>query len=69
MTAKHAKRAVRLYERGLTIDEVVERVGYSFRSIRRMLHANGVAVRERGGGKRVVADKWLEQAIFDGCVI
>jgi hypothetical protein len=51
MSPEDAKRAVRLYERGLTIDQVVERVGYSFSTIRRMLHANGVAVRERGIGR------------------
>jgi AraC-like DNA-binding protein len=42
----------RLYQRGLTIDEVVDQVGYSFSTVRRMLHANGVAVRVRGVGKR-----------------
>lgn len=52
MTSEDAERAVRLYERGLAIDQVVEQVGYSFSTVRRMLHANGVAVRERGGGKR-----------------
>lgn len=52
MTSEDAERAVRLYERGLTIDEVVEQVGYSFSTVRRMLHARGVAVRERGIGKR-----------------
>lgn len=53
MTHEDAKRAVRLYERGLTINQVVDQVGYSFSTIRRMLHANGVSVRERGGGRRV----------------
>lgn len=52
MTPVDAERAVRLYVRGLTIDQVVAQVGYSFSTIRRMLHANGVAVRERGGGNR-----------------
>lgn len=52
-----AGRAVRLYERGLTIKEVVAQVGYSFSTIRRMLHANGVAVRERGIGKRIAPDE------------
>jgi len=51
MTAEDADRAVRLYERGLTIKQVVGQVGYSFSTIRRMLHANGVVVRERGVGK------------------
>jgi hypothetical protein len=52
MTPEDAERAVRLYERGLTIDQVVDQVGYSFSTIRRMLHVNGVVVRERGIGKR-----------------
>jgi hypothetical protein len=57
MTPEDAGRAVRLYERGLTIKEVVTQVGYSFSTIRRMLHANGVAVRERGIGKRIAPDE------------
>jgi hypothetical protein len=52
MTPEDAEWAVRLYERGSTIDQVVAQVGYSFSTIRRMLHANGVTVRERGGGRR-----------------
>jgi hypothetical protein len=52
MTPKDGERAVRLYEKGLTINQVVAQVGYSFSTVRRQLHANGVAVRERGGGKR-----------------
>jgi hypothetical protein len=52
MTREDAERAIQLYQGGLTIDQVVERVGYSFSTVRRMLHANEVAVRERGGGKQ-----------------
>jgi AraC-like DNA-binding protein len=52
MTRDDAERAIRLYQRGLTINEVVDQVGYSFSTVRRMLHANGVAVRVRGVGKR-----------------
>jgi hypothetical protein len=51
MTPEDTERAIRLYECGLTIDQVVEQVGYSFSTVRRMLHANGVAVRDRGGRK------------------
>lgn len=40
-----AERAVLLYERGLTIEQVVGQVGYSFSMIRKALHENGVAMR------------------------
>lgn len=53
MSVEDVEKAMRLYERGLTIGQVVEQVGYSFSTIRRMLHASGVSVRERGGRKRV----------------
>jgi hypothetical protein len=57
MTRDDAERAIRLYERGLTIDQVVEQVGYSFSTVLRMLHASGVAVRERGIVKRTVLEE------------
>lgn len=57
MASEDADRAIRFYESGLTIKQVVEQVGYSFGTIRRMLHANAVAVRERGIGKRVASDE------------
>jgi transposase len=57
MTPKDTERAVRLYERGLTIKQVVTQVGYSFSTVRRMLHARGVTVRERGVGRRVASDE------------
>lgn len=53
MTPEDANRAIQLYERGLTIAEVVDRVGYSFSTVRRMLHARGVVVRERGGRETI----------------
>lgn len=52
MTPGDIKRAIQLYERGLSIKQVVERVGFCYSTVRRMLHVNGVAVRERGGGRR-----------------
>lgn len=55
MTPEDAERAMRLYEHGLTIKEVVDQVGYSFSTVRRLLHASGVVVRERGGGKRGIS--------------
>lgn len=39
MTAQDTERAVRLYESGLTIDEVVKQVGYSYSTIQRALHS------------------------------
>lgn len=45
VTAEDADRAVRLYESGLTIKEVVEEVGYSCNTVRGVLHKRGVAMR------------------------
>lgn len=54
MTPEDIERAIQLYQRGFSIKQVVGKVGYCFSTIRRMLHVNGVAVRERGGGKRLI---------------
>ena len=40
-----SEKAVRLYESGLTIREVVDQVGYSYGTIRTVLHEQGVALR------------------------
>lgn len=48
ITPEDAERAVRLYASGLTIMQVVEQVGYSFGTIRMVLHENGVAMRVAG---------------------
>lgn len=45
MTLQDAERAVRLYESGLTIDEVVKQVGYSYSTIQRLLHQKRVGMR------------------------
>lgn len=45
MTPQDAERAVRLYESGLTVDEVVEQIGYSYSTIQRALHQKGVMLR------------------------
>jgi hypothetical protein len=45
MTTQDTERAVRLYESGLTIEQVVGQVGYSFSTIRKVLHENRVAIR------------------------
>lgn len=43
-----AKRAVRLYERGLTFAEVVEQIGYSYCNVRKVLLQTGVTMRPKG---------------------
>lgn len=48
ITAEDADKAVRLYESGLTIRRVVERVGYSYGTIQRMLNEKGVVMRPGG---------------------
>jgi DNA invertase Pin-like site-specific DNA recombinase len=45
VTPEDAERAVRLYERGLTIDEVVKPIGYSYSTVQRLLHQKGVVLR------------------------
>ena len=45
MTPQDTKRAVRLYESGLAIDEVVKQVGYSYSTVQRVLRQKGVAMR------------------------
>lgn len=52
-----AKRAVQLYESGLTIEKVVEQIGYSYGTIRKTLHENGVAMRATCIRKRAVPDE------------
>ena len=57
ITPEDAERAVQLYWGGLTIKQVVGLVGYSFGTIRRVLHVNGVALRASGIGKRRKSDQ------------
>lgn len=45
MTESDIRRAVRLYESGLTIRQVVKRVGYSFNTVRQALNEEGVTMR------------------------
>lgn len=45
VTPGDANTAIRLYESGLTIRQVVERVGYSFGTIQRLLNERGVTMR------------------------
>lgn len=49
ITPEDVERAVRLYESGITIRQVVEQIGYSFGTIQRMLKEQGVAPRGAGG--------------------
>lgn len=46
LTDATTKRAVRLYERGYTIQQVADQVNSSYGAIRKMLHAQEVRVRE-----------------------
>jgi hypothetical protein len=48
ITPEDAERAVRLYETGLTIRQVVEKVGSSYGTIQRMLNEKGVVLRAGG---------------------
>lgn len=45
ITPEDERRAVELYESGMTIYGVIERVGYSYGVINRMVHKRGVNVR------------------------
>lgn len=55
ITPEDVEKAVQLYERGLTITQVVAQVGYSHGTIRTALLKHGVAIRSGGPGKRVVS--------------
>ncbi len=57
ITPEDTEKAVRLYENGLTIRQVVDRVGYSYGTIRTILHGHGVALRAGGRGKRALSDE------------
>lgn len=48
ITSEDADRAVELYESGLTIREVVTKIGYSLGTIRREFHRRGVPMRPSG---------------------
>lgn len=48
LAPEDAKRAVRLYENGLTIDEVAEQIGSSYSTVRKILHQSGVTMRPKG---------------------
>lgn len=52
LTPEDAAEAVRLYQDGLTIKQVVGEVGYSYGTIRTVLHEHGVAMRSAGRWKR-----------------
>lgn len=66
ITPEDAEKAVRLYESGLTIKQVVEQVGYSYGTIRRVLHENGVAMRATGIGKRTALEEKAQRELSDG---
>jgi hypothetical protein len=52
VTPEDADRAIRRYESGSMIRQVVERVGYSFGTIQRMFNGKGVVMRVSPVGKR-----------------
>lgn len=57
ITVEDAEKAVRLYERGLTITQVVAHIGYSHGTIRTALLKHDVVIRSGHHGKRVVSVK------------
>jgi AraC-like DNA-binding protein len=57
MTVQDAERALHLYERGLTITQVVSHIGYSHGTIRKVLLKRSVAIRSGAQGERVAPDK------------
>lgn len=48
ITPEDAKQAARFYEDGLSVAEIVEQIGYSYSTVRKCLHASGVAMRPKG---------------------
>jgi hypothetical protein len=48
ITSRDAERAAHLYEKSLSIGEIVDQIGYSFSTIRGALHRGGVAMRPKG---------------------
>lgn len=48
ITPEDIDKAVKLYESGLTVKQVVGQLGYSIRTIRRVLHQRGVVMRKSG---------------------
>lgn len=48
MTPLDANRAAWLHQSGLTITKLVEKIGYSYSTVRKSLNAGGVAMRPMG---------------------
>lgn len=57
ISQEEAENAVRLYESGLTIRQVVEQIDSSFGTIQRVLHEHGGAMRASAIGKRAESDR------------
>jgi len=57
ISPEDVERVVRLYESGMTITQVMGQVGYSYGTIRRVLHEHGVALRGSGTGKPAAPDQ------------
>lgn len=56
ITLENTNKVVRLYESGLTIRQVVAQVGYSYGTIRMLLHQNAVDMRSGGREVRAASD-------------
>lgn len=48
ITPDDAQRAAQLYEGGNSITEIVDRISYSYSTVRKSLHESGVVMRSRG---------------------
>ena len=57
ITPDDADQAAQLYERGLTIEQVRKKIGYSYGAIRRALHDKGVVLRPAGSRKHPGANR------------
>jgi len=55
ITPEDVEKAVRLYESGLTITQVVAQIGYSYGTIRKALHDHGTRMRLSSRGRRVAS--------------
>jgi AraC-like DNA-binding protein len=62
ITPEDVKKAVQLYESGMTITQVVKHIGYSRDTIRKVLVKHGVVLRSGGLSKRDA--KWHKREVF-----
>ena len=55
ITVEDAETAVQLYERGMTVKQIMAQIGYSRGTIRTALRKHGVVTRSGGPGKRAMS--------------